>query len=287
MGAEKAGTTFAVHYLKQHPDIFFPVIKEPQFFAKDVMPESADEKELWNLPKEKWNENVHIAYIRDPDLYAELYRDAERYKYRGDASVSYLFSKVAAREIYNFNPEAKILIILRNPVDRALSAYKMDVTIGRVNKPFEEAIREIPRYVERSLYYEQVKRYLDTFPRENVLILLFDDLKSDPQKFFEKIFDFLEVQPIKYSDFERKNESLKPRFPVLNYVLYKTGIKRLISKYTPKPVKDYFKKLYYGGTYEYEIDAETYNRLLEVFKSDIEKLSELIGRDLSGWLKKR
>lgn len=286
VGAEKAATTFLVKYLSKHKDIFFPIIKEPQFFSKDILPEYQDEEGLLNLPEDKWYKNTHIAFIRDKELYLKLYKDSQNYKYRGDGSVSYLYSKVAAKEIYNYNSEAKIIISLRNPIERAFSAYKMDIAIGRVNKPFEEAIKEIPRYIERGLYFNQVKRYYDIFPPENIHIILFDDLKSDPLKVFNSIFQFLSLGPIYNIEVKKVNESMKPVNSTLNYLLYKTGVKNLIRKYVPSNVKEFFKKFYYCNN-NMKIDEKIYNSLIEIFREDIETLSSLINKDLSKWLEKK
>ncbi|WP_029520545.1 sulfotransferase [Persephonella sp. IF05-L8] len=286
VGAEKSATTFIAKYLSKHKDIYFPIIKEPQFFSTDILPEYPDEKKLFNLPKNKWNEYLHHAYIRDEGLYLELYKDSENYKYRGDASVSYLFSKVAAREIYKHNPDAKIIISLRNPIERAFSAYKMDVTIGRVSVPFEQALKEIPRYIQRSLYFEQVKRYYDIFPKENIHIILFDDLKKDPQKVLNDIFGFLKLEPIYFVEFKRENVSYKPKNVTINYILYKTGIKNFLKKVIPQKYKEKLKSYFYEEFNE-SLNPGIYNNLLDIFAKDVIKLSHLIDKDLNKWLEKK
>lgn len=286
VGAEKSGTSFLAFYLSQHEEIFFPIIKEPQFFSKDVFPQYPEEKILWNLPPSKWSKYRHIAYIRDINLYLKLYDNASEQKYLADASVSYLYSKVAASEIFRFNPDSKILIILRHPIDRAFSAYKMDLTIGRVTLPFNEAIKIESRYLERGFYYQQVKRYYDNFGKDKVMVMLFDDLKKDPQKLFDNIFSFLCIRRKKYDTFDKVNESLSPKSKTLNYFLYKSGLKFFISKYFPQKLKNRLKRFYYTKNF-LDIEPKLYNALLDMYQEDILRLSKLIGRDLSRWLERR
>ena len=125
-----------------------------------------------------------------------------------EVSTSYLYSRTAAYEIKEFNPEARIIIILRNPVDRAFSNYMYKLKTGNENCfEFEDALtREKERineglpygfhYISMGFYCDQVKRYIDEFNKKNVLILLFEDLKSDPVQFYKNVSAFMGVEQL-------------------------------------------------------------------------------------------
>jgi len=289
VGAEKAATTFLAQNLARHPDIFSPPIKEPQFFSTDKMPKTKHEKRLWNLPKNRWHIYSHNAFIRDENLYLALFSEQEpRHRYLLDASTSYLYSHNAAQRIHRFNPSSKIIISLRNPITRAFSAYKMDLTIGGMRMEFSDAIRVKRTYLERSLYYRQVKRYFDTFDKSDILILFFEDIKSDPAEAFRKIFDFLSLPQIEFKEYEKVNEGTSPRFALLNQLLYSSGIKTMIVELLPPSIKNLFKRFYYAKDIAPAIDEDTYRYLLEYFYQDVTNLSTLLGRDLvSYWLENK
>ena len=172
VGAANSGTTSLYGYLKQHPDVFMPALKEPHYFAQ-VSP-SHEQRYLRTI-------------IREEAAYLRLFHRAEGYKAIGEASPSYLWEANAPYRIRRAIPHAKIIILLRDPVERAYSHYLMDVREGLQNLPFHEALREDRNqrkkgwsvshlYVELGLYAEQVRRYLEAFGSDRVLILMFEEL---------------------------------------------------------------------------------------------------------------
>jgi len=197
VGAAKSGTTSLYHHLCQHPDVFMSPVKEPHYFSKDI----------WHYLIERGMRDVQKNY----NDYKKLFKDGRAI---GEASPSYLYSKVAAREIYNFNPDAKIIIILRNPVNRAFSAWRMNCMRGIDGDLFIKEIKKINNYknspwktngyLGAGMYSSQIKRYMDIFPRKNILILYFYDLKKNPEKVMGKIFRFLGVKQIKIKDIDKK-----------------------------------------------------------------------------------
>jgi Sulfotransferase family len=174
VGAQNSGTTSLYAYLKQHPEVFMPALKEPHYFAR-ITP-SREQRYLRTI-------------IRDEAAYLGLFRKAMGFKAIGEASPSYLWEPNAPLRIRAAVPRAKIIILLRDPVERAYSHYLMDVREGRQDLPFREALQSdwnqnnkgwsvSQLYVELGLYAEQVRRYLDVFGSQQVLILMFDELTS-------------------------------------------------------------------------------------------------------------
>jgi Sulfotransferase family len=181
VGAARAGTTSLYHYLGQHPEIYMSPLKEPDFFSPRANPR-------------RW---VEKAYSEE--AYLALFADARTEKLLGEASTSYLWFPTAARAIHARVPDAKILIVLREPIERAYSHYLMDVSDGVEERIFSEVIhdaarRHTPSYADFGLYCEQVRRYLDLFG-DDVLVLFFEPLFADPRTGLRGIFEFLGVDP--------------------------------------------------------------------------------------------
>ncbi len=193
VGAQKAGTSSIYAYLKQHPDIFLPAVKEPHFFSQVVATPSY--------------QPIFFPSILKETEYLQLYGRAGGFRAVGDASVSYLWDSHAPRRIWARVPDAKILIVLRDPVERAYSHYLMNVREGVEVLPFYEALLanqcEISSgwgtsrlYIETGLYAAQVERYVELFGRERIQILLFEDLKTNPSCLVRQVAEFLCVDPV-------------------------------------------------------------------------------------------
>ncbi len=303
VGAAKAGTTSIYHYLEQHPDIYMSPIKEAHFFSKDIR--CRDFKEDYRkescIDMDKYLsqpvlEKKHIAFIEKADDYIQLYRDVNKEIFRGETSTGYLYSKVAARKIYDFNPDAKIIMVLRNPVERAFSHWLMDLRGDSVyRKSFIGAIENDQKqkekgwgrnhlYIELGLYYEQVKRYLDIFPREQILILLYDDLKKDQLAFFDKIFKFLNVQPINIDTSKKHNTASIPKYPFVNSILKKMKLNEFVSSIFPKTLSKKIKSVFMKSSGLPKLTQSDRKFIInQYFKKDIKQLEELIERDLSNW----
>ena len=213
VGAAKAGTTSLHKYLDQHPDIYMAPIKEPHHFSSDINFEEFNENykqqvrfDLKRYLTQKRLTNKHIAFIEDKEKYLELFREANNEKYFGEGSNGYLYSKVAAKEICDFNPHARIIILLRNPVDRAFSHWLMDFRntdndIGNFVEALEADYKGKYKgwgvshlYVELGRYSNQVKRYLDNFPKEQIKIFLYEDFRKNNLHVLNDIFRFLGVE---------------------------------------------------------------------------------------------
>ena len=306
VGAVKAGTTSLYYYFKQHPEIYMSPIKEPHYFSKDIDINSfrEDYKKIAIINIQKYFSQpklteLQVAFIRDFEHYKQLFREVKNEKAIGEISNSYLYSKVAAQEIRKTIPDAKIIMILRDPVERAFSHYLMNLRDGLTSETdfVSEVINDFKKnpkgwgishlYIELGLYYNQVKRYLETFPEKNVKIILYDDYKENPLKTLNEIWDFLEVSKDVEPDMSKRyNTAAIPKYPRLNTIARKfyTILTPILPLDTREKMKNYYKKITMKPEKRKLLDSER-RILLEYFEEDIKKLSKLINRDLSNWLK--
>jgi len=175
IGASKCGTTTLAKYLELHPEIAFSSVKEPHFFSR--------------YPD--WEKHI--------SLYEHFFSPATN-KIYGEASTYYSHYPEYAQTpaaIYRYNPNIRLIYIIRNPVDRIYSNYKAYFLRNQLQYPVNEFYKEIstvPLYIDRSRYYTQIKRYLDYFPKEQLHICLFDELISSPATLLNKLFSFLNIQ---------------------------------------------------------------------------------------------
>ncbi len=289
-GTARAGTTSLNSYLIQHPEIFLPVVKEPCFFT------FAGEKIEYK--------NGKFAFaITSIDDYSRLYKKAQPEQITGDISTPYLFLyDKSIRNIKKFHndPESiKIIIILRNPVDRAYSQYLWRVRDGRENLSFEDAIAaEKERmeenfsfdyfYVQRGMYFKQVQAYIDNF--KSVKIVLFDDLKNKTKETLADICSFLNVdKEFEFVKRTEQNSSFLPKSALLSRLLTlesKTKFKFLsrIPESVKATIKEQFMKMNSSRKKNVDMNPETRNKLKTIYKDDLLNLQKLIARDLSDWL---
>jgi hypothetical protein len=304
VGAAKAGTTSVADYLSQHPQIYMCPVKEPHFFARDIRL-----NELRPLLKKRLRQTdpdaviqsegkikLHRAFITEPTQYQKLFSFADKELIAGEASPSYLYSEVAAREIHSYNPDAKIIILLREPVSRAFSHYLMDLRLGYTNGSFEEALAEDAdaatnswgsrsHYRELGLYSAQVKRYMDVLPKNQILILLYDELQADTAAAVQKILRFLQVESdVTALDLSAKNTAVVSRF---NLGLQSALAEKIKIKLNPllgdSLLKKKLKKLFYKKPSQAQPATGTEKMLKEYFSKDIQQLEQLTGINLQTW----
>jgi hypothetical protein len=304
VGAAKAGTTSIYQYLSQHPEVYLSPIKETNYFAKDI-PLDKIRKDYYKggeLDVEAYvntdlSEQIHIAFVSQWEHYIKLYKNVRGEKAIGEISNSYLYSQVAAREIHAVDPGMKIIMILRDPIKRAFSHYKMTLRVGLVKDSFyeevqrdyaarEKGFRVSHLYVEMGQYAAQVKRYLDTFPREQVRIYLFDDLKADAASVIDDMLRFLGVDPSQQVDTSfQANQASVPKNVQLVHFLRKTGIRKLAKKISPRFVGEAAKKVIYKDKDDLELTQRDRDFLRPLFEQDIQELERILERDLSHWLR--
>jgi hypothetical protein len=290
IGAAKSGTTALHNYVRQHPEIYMPEKKELSFFAHHITVPS--------VPKMYVEEE-----IRTLTEYESYFDDVTTEKAIGEASPMYLYYEIASERIKSYIPDTKLIAILRNPIERAYSAYLHAVRDWREPaKDFYEALALEPKrinenwsilyhYINAGLYSKQIDRYYSQFPSENVLILFYDDLLKDPIGLIKVIFSFLKVNPNFLPDIaHHPNVSGKIRSPIFHSFMEKLFIKKnpikTISRLIlPKKIRRVTMLSMQAINMEKQKMPEEYRKhLRSFFIEDIKNLQEILGRDLSTWL---
>ena len=289
IGVARGGTTSLYNYLQQHPMIFLPKVKECNYFSNV---ESMD-KEAYTHPEP--DREYHMKIIRDEKVYKSLFKPADTGQLMGEVSPSYMWDRDTARRIYDYNPNAKILVSLRNPANRAHSHYLMHYqTSHDKSTTFEEALDAPEKkiwgggnmYEEMGLYYEQLKPYYDLFGMENIKVLISEDWTLRNGDALMEVFDFLGLEEVAFDDDTSHNASKKIKNKGLLDLLRSEKIKRPIKWLLPESTKDRLKdRLFYKEGEKEDIAPETYNRLMDYYREDIDKTAQLIGVDLNEYWK--
>ena len=289
-GTARAGTTSLNSYLLQHPEIYLPVVKEPCFYT--FAGEKIDYK------------NGKFAFaLTSIEDYAKLYKKALQSQITGDISTPYLYKHQKTihnlKKFHDDYSSIKIIIILRNPTDRAYSQYLWRVRDGREELTFEQAIAAEPQrmkenysfdyfYVDRGMYFEQVKAYIENF--KSVKIVLFEDLKDRTSETLASICDFLNVDnEFVFVKRTEQNASFLPKSTLLNKLLTiesKTKFKLLsrIPENVRTTIKEQFMRLNSSEKKNPEMSPLTREKLKNIYREDLIKLEKLIARDLSSWM---
>ncbi len=281
VGTPKAGTTSLYFYLEEHPEIFMSPIKETNYFSYNEIKEQ----------KLYYNEE----YIKTPDDYMNQFAGVKDEKAVGEASVSYLYYPSVPGKVKAFNPESRIIMVLRNPVDRGFSHYLMDKRLGFVKTSLKDIVERkdhsrqknlyYQQYISLGCYYEQVKRYLDTFGKERVKILLYEDIVTNIGEVVKDIYSFLEVAPDYKAGTDKKhNTFLAPKNPLIEKLYASKFFRVIVKKIFGNSLQAKIKNIFFQKEKKPELDPRLKASMLEIFRDDIQKTSELIGRDLSKWL---
>jgi hypothetical protein len=292
VGAPRCGTTAMNYYLKQHPEIFIPEVKEIHYFGKDL-----DFKFL----SERMNLNQYLS----------LFSKAKDEKRIGETSVWYLYSNSAAAEIKEFTPSASIIIMLRNPVDVLYSLHSQFVYEGNEDiHDFGEALQaeeyrkrgdKIPSttYLPKTLFYrevvkfsEQISRYFHQFGRENIHIVIFEDLLNDPKKVYRTILKFLGVTDDFQIEFDIINPNKQVISPELQRLLLSPPQSMLrYGKYLKIPItiQNWAIRMLTKMNTVYKkrpsMNSMLRRQLQKEFLNEVEQLSSFVGRDLTYWIK--
>lgn len=275
------------NYLAQHPEIFMAPQKEVHFFGRDL-------KFGYNRP--------------GPDNYISIFDKATTEKCIGESSVWYLYSKTAAKEIRLFAASAKIIIMLRNPVEMIYSQHSQFLYNGNEDiDDFDQALkamrdrkdgRRIPAaamfpdgllYTDIAKYSGQVGRYLDVFGRENVHTIIFDDFKKDAGEVYQKTLGFLNVDASYAADFKCINPNKRVRSKLLRGLIFSPPklLRDIARPLVPNILKGPVIKALVRSNTKYPrrppMNEGTRKRLQAEFRPEIERLSALLNRDLTGW----
>jgi hypothetical protein len=286
VGAAKSGTTSLHNYLNQHPDIFMCSPKEPHFL----------------INKEIGEQRIHKGIIDFKD-YESLFNEKAHLKYRGESSVMYLsFPEIAIKNIKHYlDDDIKIIIMLRNPVDRAYSGYQHVKRYNMMeNLSFEDALElgeeryhdiknftPASRYLELGNYYNQVNGFKKSF--DNIHVVIYDDYITNFNEELNKIFDYLEVVRITINSeqqhmvggWEWKSDGIK------KIMIQQSLLKLFLRFIIPfKSLRQYIRVKFQKANMKAVeiINPETEKWLKEYYKQDVARLSELLNRDLNHWI---
>jgi hypothetical protein len=298
IGAQKAGTTSLYHYLDQHHQVYMSPVKEPFFFDHEI----DSYGEVVQQRREGHHQPPRFVNLEE---YRTLFRGVREETAVGEASPLYIYAPGTAERIKKYVPEARSIALLRNPADRAYSAFQHAVRIGvepltdfaRALGEEEERIRNGWHYVfhyrSRGLYHEQIERYYEVFGRERIGVWLYDDLRDDPARVAQSVFRFLQVDDDFVPDTSsRHNPAGVPRSVAARATmkaLDKT-VGSLRKPFSPSsrifPLVSKTRQAAQSRIFTSPppIDPEIREELMEGYREDILKLQELIGRDLSMWL---
>ena len=286
IGVARGGTTSLYNYLQQHPDIFLPKVKECNYFSEV---ESFD-KEVYFPPEE--GKEYHMKIIQSDTVYSNLFSEARPGQLKGEVSPSYMWDTNSAKRIYEHNKDAKVIVSLRNPMERAHSHYMMHYHTGYDKAPsFEDALKAKKNdiwgggnlYLEMGLYYEQLKAYYDLFDKSNIKIIISEDWTKQNGKALKDIYAFLGLEACDdYQEEAAFNTAKQLKNKGLLDFLRSERIKRSLKWFLPEKTKDKIKEqLFYKEAEKQALDANTYNSLKEYYKEDIKKTGALIGIDLT------
>jgi hypothetical protein len=289
VGAPKSGTSSMHDYLGQHPSIFMSPLKEPIHFGRDL-----EARGVW--------------VVRDPATYLALFDDAGQATRIGESTTWYLYSATAARQIKAFAPEAKIIAMLRQPIDAMYSLHGQFLYSGNEEiEDFEEALaaeadrrqgRRIPQttVIPRSLIYSQVfdyapqlRRYFEAFGPDRVLVILFDDFVADTPGVYRRTLEFLGVEPDFAPDLCVVNPA-KPVSPGLTrFLARRPGLRKTIHALVPPQVQrkamDALSRVAGAVPRPTKLPRDLRQKLMPRVVPRIEELAGLLGRDLSGWMR--
>ena len=281
VGAPKAGTTSLYHYLSEHPQVEMSSQKEPDYFSDKAIHE----------------QGMYYAKNRVDtlDKYESLFVQKESVVY-GEASVSYLFYENVAEDIKKYNPNAKIIIMLRNPIERAFSHYLMDYRLGLISDSFENVLAKISKhknahlfyqqYIEVSKYAKQIQRYLDFFKKENILFIDYEDFKKNVSKTVDQVYNFLNISTEFVADINTKhNTFIMPKNKIIRLIYSFVFLRKILTFLFPVYLVKNIRVLLFKSDKKPELLKETRSLLSIIFNDDIKKMEEVLAKNYSKWIK--
>lgn len=279
VGAAKSGTTTLHDLLRQHPEVFLPKKKELHFFDNEINFEKGIETYLKNF--EKTNKLIC-----------------------GEITPSYMFfDKVPKRLSIFLGKDLKLIFILRNPVDRAISHYNFNKSRGFEDLSFEDAIEiESKRinvsekykrrysYMSRGLYFSQINNFLKYYKKENIHVIIFEDFLKDKINEMNNLFSFLNINPISLNFDYKSNYTSRPKSIMLNKFIFKESLFKkvlriFIGNDLRKTLRDLLKKTNAGKPFKNKKMSLQEKKLLssKYFDEDVNNLEKYLGYDIKSW----
>ena len=280
----RAGSTQLARWLGSHPMIGLSPIKEPNFFAAhEFPPEFVAAAHLDDVSPERYlrpgrrrHRPVQFAVLRERCHYDRL-AGLLAGPWRMEASTSYLACPEAPMMIHAYNPRARVILLTREPVSRALSHYRLAVRSGRTRAPLGEEIEAeqrgaLPpggRYLLRpGRWRAGISRFRSTFAPEQLLRLRFEDMIRDPAETLARICRFLGVAPDRIDlTLTARNRGIAPRFPALNARLQESGLKTRLRRHLPRPVKAAIGRVWFDPGREIPVSEDEVARLTHALRA--------------------
>jgi len=281
IGASKCGTTSFYNILKEHPDICMSSTKETSYFS---------------LSEEKQKEIN----------YQDYYSHCTNQKILGEVSPIYSELHTApwtAERIYKYNSEAKIIYLIRNPIDRLKSVWKQTLHTGHwkeqvylkrfgINVPkmsldFKKAVFDYPAFLDACRYWFQISGYKEFYLDDQIKIIFFEDFISSPEAVFKEVFSFLNIKDFDISNLQKqhnKSSGKKMMNPKIQSIIDSTFVQRIKDFRFLTKLKNYAKKIVYKEVpSDIEIDEELKSEILEELEEDMNKILNYANKDTSYW----
>ena len=302
IGAPKAGTTLIHARLSRHPQVFLSPLKEPNHFATDIDPARFSSAFRANVPgdlegylADRPLKPRQIGFVQNPEHYSALFEGAdEAHRVVGECSSSYLWSTEAAANVAAAHRDARIVVVLRHPVERLHSHWLMARKYGFTRLPLLEAVEQDQAhpdpgwgrselFVEAGLYADALGRWLRAFPEGQVKVLFNEEL-DDPATWLD-LADWLGLDgAIPDVDRTEGNRAGRARWEGLNVWLTRTGLKPVLGALLPAGLKRKVRMAWYTEEGLDALSDGDRRRLMPLFESDIRSTSARIGRNLDHWL---
>lgn len=293
VGAPKCGTTALYEYLKDHPGIFLPNVKEPDYFASDFN---------------------QISQISTAEEYSNLFKNASDKQIMGEGSVFYLYSQDAIRNILETKPDAKFIAMVRNPVDMFFSLHaqflysfwedEQDPEKAWALQEERQSGKNIPdlcrepkllQYAEICALGSQLERFIEAVPEEQRLIFVLDDLKNSAADVYASSLEFLNMQHDGKTDFPVINDAKihhnsKLAFQTRKMTQKLQPVKKALRRIFPNMSSSLLKPFYdlqSRKIIKKEQNPHFKTQLHQAFASEIKTLETLLKRDLSHWMKEQ
>lgn len=287
VGVQKAGTTSIYNYLQEHPQVFMSRVKETNFLEQN-----------WEtFPPEKQNKNGIITF----EDYAALFKDVTDEIAIGEASPNYLFHyESSAERIKKYVPNAQLIVVLRNPIERAYSDYLMHIrdAIGTQVISLGEQIDKSANksfILRKGFYVTPLKYYFEQFGQEQVKVYLYDDLVQNAEQFMQKFYSHIGVDPNFKPDVSQKVQQAKiPKNQTIHNLLQRknpvrsiaaNALKTVIPLETRQKIRDRLINFNSHPKKAMPLTEKDRQKLINLYREDIWQLQDLIKRDLSSWLK--
>ena len=297
IGAMRAGSTSLYHYLSQHPDIFIPHVKEPGFFAAEKARKNVFKGCQSDGDLKKLNPSPNKGRYHTKEAYESLYFGKDEFEYWADCS-HYLNHPEVAELIYQYNPQAKILISLRDPTERIYSEYMLYARRGTVSESFSDFVEKMlvkhsdgtvtideKSRLNKGLYHKLVSPWLSHFSDSQVKIVLIDDLKANTSAICQEIYAWLCVDETFKPELVRTLRGGITKSKVyLNAFNLSRFLPVSLKQKMPTSLRWKIRDLIYSKTLKKEIMSEQMRTCLkQLYYPSVCELEKIINRNLDAW----